>query len=213
MYVTPKKALQYYSVSKDTLRRWDKKGQIKTIRTDGGHRRYYIPSDKPNPSKKSYIYARVSSSKQKPDLQNQIKFLQEKYPKHNLVTDVGSGLNFERKGFNTILDTYDKYVIYITYSSSALEYYHVLNDRLFKGLVGEVVVASKDRFARFGFDLFTSIFTKFDAQLISIDANTDKSPQEELAEDLLAITTVFSARIHGRRKYSKSNKKNKNLSK
>ena len=46
MYVTPKKALQYYSVSKDTLRRWDKKGQIKTIRTDGGHRRYYIPSDK-----------------------------------------------------------------------------------------------------------------------------------------------------------------------
>ena len=189
MYVTPKKALQYYSVSKDTLRRWDKKGQIKTIRTDGGHRRYFIPSDKPNPSKKSYIYARVSSSKQKPDLQNQIKFLQEKYPKHNLVTDVGSGLNFERKGFNTILD------------------------RVFKGLVAEVVVASKDRFARFGFDLFTSIFTKFDAQLISIDANTDKSPQEELAEDLLAITTVFSARIHGRRKYSKGNKKNKNLSK
>ena len=102
MYVTSTVASEYYGVSFDTLRRWDKKGKLSAIRTKGNHRRYFIPDNKKSDRRK-IIYARVSSSKQKPHLQNQIKYLQKKYPKYELITDVGSGINFNRSGFREIL--------------------------------------------------------------------------------------------------------------
>ena len=140
-YVSPKEAAKILSVSNDTLRRWAQTGKIKTIRTKGGHRRYFI--DRPKTKKGNFIYARVSSKKQKDNLKNQIAFLKNKYPKHILVKDIGSGINFKRRGFRSILE------------------------KLFDGDVKEVVVTSEDRFSRFGFELFEYIFKKFNARLIS----------------------------------------------
>jgi putative resolvase len=188
MYVDAKIAKKYYSVSTDTLRRWHKNGKLDTIQTEGKHRRYYVPDKCSQETRRTIAYARVSSLKQKSDLQNQIDFLKQKYPNYEIISDIGSGINFKRKGFRTILE------------------------QLYKGNVKEVVVASKDRFSRFGFDFFEFTFDQFDAKLVSINTTADKSPQEELAEDLLSITTVFSARYHGMRKYKQSNKENTNIS-
>ena len=180
MYVTPQKAKQHFQVTDDTLRRWTKQGKIKTKRTQGGHRRYYIPPEPNTKTGESIIYARVSSKKQSNELQNQINFLQKKFPEHTLISDIGSGLNYKRKGFNTILD------------------------KLFKNDIKEVVVASKDRFSRFNFQLFQNIFSRFDAELKTLSTKEYQSPHEELSEDLMSIVTVFSARYCGKRNYLKN---------
>ena len=174
-YVSSKEARKYYKVSEETLRRWANKGKIKYELTEGGHRRYQI-----FPKKKvglKIIYARVSSRKQKEDLERQIKHLQEKFPGYKVIKDVASGLNFERKGIQRILD------------------------ELFESNIQELVVFSKDRLCRFGFPLFEYMFGYFGAKLTVVENEKNKTEHEELVEDMLAITTVFAAKIHSRRKY------------
>jgi len=165
---------QKLQVSQQTLRRWASVGKISFITTDGGHRRYYLPSSHPTASK--IIYARVSSKKQSADLQRQISFLQNQFPEYEIITDIGSGINFQRPGLISILE------------------------RLFQNNIQELVVAHKDRLTRFGFDLFVWIFSQFGAT-INVIQDQKSSPSEELSNDLLAIITVFTARLHGSRKY------------
>jgi len=189
MYVTTSNAKAYYSVSTDTLRRWAKTGKISFILTKGGHRRYYVPDSvsTSNQSKEfkipknvcssKIIYARVSSHKQKSDLHHQIQYLSGKFPDHTIVSDVGSGLNFRRKGLTSILDC------------------------LFAGNLEEIVVASKDRLARFGYELIEDFFCRFNARIIVVNDDKDKQFEEELTEDILSIITFFTARYSGKRKY------------
>jgi putative resolvase len=189
MYVTPKEASKHYNVSEQTLRSWSIKGKIKYFNTKGGHRRYDISEPKEylvEQSGQKIIYARVSSHKQQTDLHRQIEFLQHKYPEYRVISDIGSGINFKRKGFKGILEG------------------------VFKGTIKEVVVSKRDRFTRFGFDLFEWIFKEHNAQLLS-DHTDDEEPEHELSEDLMAIITVFSSRYYGKRKY-KILQKNKDLS-
>jgi putative resolvase len=187
MYVTPRKAIDFYKVSENTLRTWANTGKIKYFATKGGHRRYLLPNSDDNSTeppvveekRAKIIYARVSSRKQRGDLEQQTKFLQQKYPEHTVVSDTGSGINFQRAGFKRILEG------------------------VFSGNIQEVVVAQKDRFSRFGYSLFEWIFQQHNAKLIC-DNNEEKSgrsPSEELSEDLLSIITVFSSRYYGKRKY------------
>ena len=177
-YVKPKDASKYYNVSENTLRSWSSQGKIKYITTQGGHRRYRINNTPKQPNQIKIIYSRVSSKKQKEDLQRQTKYLQTKYPEHQSITDIGSGINFNRKGLRQILEG------------------------VFKGNITEVVVAHKDRFTRFGYDLFEWIFEQHQAVLIC-DNEENKEPENELTEDLMSIITVFTARYYGRRKYKK----------
>ena len=176
MFVTPKQASEYYGVSKETLRLWSQNHKIKFIKTKKGHRRYQIDVQDCQPTRVSIIYARVSSSKQQNDLDRQVSFLQQKYPNHELITDIGSGINFKRKGLKTLLD------------------------KIFSGSVEQIVVAHKDRLTRFGFELFQYICKKFKTELIVIK-DDNKSPVEDLSEDLFSIITVFTARYNGMRKY------------
>jgi predicted site-specific integrase-resolvase len=177
MYVKPHEAAKHYNVSEQALRSWANDGKIKFYTTKGGHRRYStMPNECKNETGEKVIYTRVSSKKQQGDLDRQIEFLRSKYPNHRIVSDIGSGINFKRKGFKTILDG------------------------VFKGTVKEVVVTERDRFTRFGFDLFEWIFQEHNSQLIS-DKSESNTPQNELSEDLMAIITVFSSKYYGRRKY------------
>jgi len=89
----------HIGVSNKTLQRWANDGKIRSIRTDGNHRRYKIDLEN---AKKKIIYARVSSKKQKDDLDRQIQFMQEKYKGYTVAKDIESGINFKRKGFNHI---------------------------------------------------------------------------------------------------------------
>ena len=183
-FVSPEQASKYYGVTEQTLRDWSAKGKIQTRKTTGGHRRYFIPVE--NQTGRFIAYARVSSHKQLEDLTRQITFLKERYPTHEIISDIGSGINYKRPGFKTILG------------------------ELYARNIREVVVASPDRFSRLGAnDLFVWMFEQFGSKLTFI--STEESTHDDgLTSDLMEIITVFSARYHGSRKYSKQ--KNKDLS-
>ena len=197
-YVTTKIAKQVIGVNEDTLRRWSDNGKIQTIRSPGGKRLYNIneflqknkniettvtTSEKEqinstrNEQNQYICYCRVSSNNQKDDLQRQIKQMQEQYPNHQVITDIGSGINWKRKGLQTILDLANK------------------------KLIKEVVVAYRDRLCRFAFELIEWILQQNKVKLMVLHSSMESSEQSELAEDLLAIINIFNCRVNGRRKY------------
>jgi len=176
-YVSPKEASKSYQVTEETLRDWSNKGLVDFIKTKGGHRRYKVDIEEG----KRIIYARVSSRKQENDLKRQISYLKSRYPDYEVMLDIGSGLNFKRPKFKWILE------------------------QVFEGNIEEVVVSTADRFARYGTEeFFRWIFNKFGANITICRNTKSKSSNEELADDLLAIITVFTAKYHGRRNYSNS---------
>jgi hypothetical protein len=80
-------------------------------------------------------------------------------------------------------------------------------DNLFAGNLSEVVVASKDRLARFGFDLIENIFNRFNARIVVVNSEQRKQFENELAEDVLSVITYFTAKYSGKRKYTKKLRK------
>lgn len=185
------RASQILGVHPQTLRLWAKAGKINCTRTPGGDRLFdvdgFLKGGKPAERAK-IIYARVSSRNQNDDLSNQIKYLRERYPNHELIEDIGSGLNFKRKGFKALLE------------------------RILSGDVEEVIISHRDRLCRFGFELLQSIADKYTTKLLVLN-NVQLSPQEELVQDLISIIHVFSCRIYGLRKYSGKIKEDKDIPK
>jgi predicted site-specific integrase-resolvase len=179
--IKPKDLSRLFGVTPQTLAQWEADGKLQAARTTGGHRRYVYPHalqpQRSSEERKKYIYARVSSFKQQQDLQRQIALLQSAYPDFDVIQDVGSGINFKRRGFLTLLDN------------------------VIGGNVSHVVVAHRDRLTRFGFDMLQHIFDRFEVSLEVLSDDDVKEPARELAKDLLSIVTVFAARYHGSRKY------------
>ena len=172
-----------------TVRQWHYDGTLIPAKLSIGGHRYYSEEQlneclgiKPSSEGKIVIYARVSNSGQKDDLENQVSFLRTycnaKGYIVDVVTDIGSGLNYKRKHWNTLID-------------EAMD-----------GKVSKIVVAHKDRFVRFGFEWIESILKKHGCT-IEVVNNETLSPQEELVQDLVSIIHVFSCRIYGLRKYKK----------
>ena len=191
-YVNTKEACKLYQVSVSTLRRWDKKNRIDTIRTPSNIRLYATNVYKEAISNSSYVtqkqkicYCRVSSNSQKNDLQRQIEYMQSKFPQHTIIQDIGSGINWKRNGLQTILEL-------------------TMSDKL-----EEVVVAHKDRLCRFAFELICWILEKYGVKLVVLN-ETIHSTEQELAEDLLSIIHVFSCKQMGKRRYKTKKKNNGN---
>jgi len=187
-FVSKKKAIEVLGVSGSTLKEWRTKGKIKYIRPSTKY--YYCIKELCKVSeaqKRNYTYARVSTRSQQSNLINQVEYLKQQYPDYTSITDIGSGINFKRKGLKTILEQCDQ------------------------GKVGEVVVSFKDRLCRFGFDLIKWFIERKGGKVVVLN-NKETSPEEELTEDLLSIITVFSARIHGKRNYKVEIERYKNLS-
>ena len=199
-FAKPETVEKTLGIHGNTLRRWADSGKIKCIRlSKRGHRMYDIDSiqkligvsdeppaqyqkDKAIIEPIDIAYCRVSSAKQKDDLERQVKYMQDLYPNHKIITDIGSGINFKRKGLRSILED------------------------AFKGRVREVRVSHRDRLCRFGYDLIKWTLEQHGAKLMVLD-DTKTSPQEEFTEDLLAIVTVFSCRFNGMRRYAHAAKK------
>ena len=171
--------------STQTLRRWDWKGILKPHHISPMGIRYYTEDQYTNfmhiKNKKKRIiigYCRVSSNKQKNDLEKQIKYVKEyliaKGKSFKIISDIGSGINYNNKGLNEIID------LVIT------------------GKVKKIVILYKDRLIRFGFDLLKNLFEKYNVKIEIID-NTPKTEQEELVTDLIQIITVFSYKLQGKR--------------
>ena len=188
-YVNTRTACKLYQVHANTLRRWAEENKIDTIRTPSNRRMYSTEMHKDAVrnannviEKQKIYYCRVSSVKQKNDLTRQIQFMQSKYPKHTIIQDIGSGINWERKGLQTILELA---------MSNKLE---------------EVVVAHRDRLCRFAFKLIQWILEKNQVKLVVLNEGIQSSEQE-LAKDLLSIVHIFSCRQMGKRRYKKTEKK------
>jgi len=183
-YLRPKEACKILGISSRTLYEWEKEGKVECARTRGGHRRILktdvLPDCKSaqDAAKRKICYCRVSTASQEEDLARQVKFFRKKYPDHEIIKDVGSGLNSKRKGFNTILD------------------------EGIRGNIEEIVVTHKDRFCRFNFEVFEGIIRRFSHGRIVVLNQKKTSPEEELVDDLLSVVTVFSARLHGLRSHA-----------
>lgn len=181
-WVSTGEACEIYGVTGNTIRRWADNGSVVFKRSPRGPRRFFISEDgvlktgETTELRTNYIYVRVSSSKQREDLDRQEAFLRDKYPTHTVIKDIGSGLNYKRKGLLKLLK--------------------LSNQRQ----VGEIVVFSKDRLCRFGFELLQFQFSENDTKLV-VHEQIDKSPEVEFTEDILAILQVFACRWNGKRKY------------
>jgi putative resolvase len=179
-YITVKKD---YDIGRSTLSGWADRGLLKVRRLPGGKRLYHdgdlrsiLGDPESQPEKKKIVYTRVSSSKQKTDLQRQQDTLRQQYPDHEFLSDVGSGLNFKRPQFNAILE------------------------RVYKGDISEIVVAYRDRLCRYRFELVEWICAKHGAKIVVHNKGENTvAPESELAEDLLAVCNFFVARNNGRR--------------
>ena len=132
---------------------------------------------------KTVIYTRVSTSNQKDDLQNQVEYLKQYANAKGIIVDeifedVGSGLNYNRKTWNKLIED------------------------CMLGLIKTIIVAHKDRFIRFGYEWFERFLKSNGVEIIVVN-NEKASPEQELVNDLISIIHVFSCRIYGLRKYKK----------
>jgi len=177
-------------VTARTLRNWEQAGIIKAKRSPTGQRIYDVSSLRlrvcgprgeqgERPAGEYIAYARVSSAKQKDDLERQVAALRAQFPQHKVVRDVGSGINWKRPGLRAVVQ-------------------HCL-----RGTLRELVVAHRDRLSRLAFDLLEFIVTQSGAKLTVLDRGEGSSADDELGEDLLSIVHVFSCRHYGKRKYAK----------
>jgi len=123
-------------------------------------------------------YCRVSSYQQKDDLQRQVEYIGDKYPEAEIIKDIGSGLNYKRKGLKALLQ------------------------RAMSGESITLMVAHRDRLARFGIELITRVIESNGGKVVVLKQDS-LSPEQELTADLLNILHVFSCRMQGFRNYKK----------
>jgi len=188
-YITSQEVRKVFKVSNSSLKRWNNEGKLKAIRTNGGHRMYseseinkFFNIKEKKKARRFICYARVSSQKQKGDLERQASDLREEYPTYEIIKDIGSGINWKRKGFTKMVDS------------------------VLKGDIEEIVVTHKDRLCRIGFELMEQICKAFNTEIVVLN-NVSEEKDGDLAEDLLSIVTIFTARHHGRRASQKRKKR------
>lgn len=187
------------NVTVKTLQNWDKQGTLKAYRTPTNQRFYteeqlnqILGLGNKNQAEKQGLkigYCRVSHN-QKNSLENQEEYLRSYTNAKGVIldevlSDIGSGINYNRKNFNKILELVEA------------------------GKISEIYVTYKDRFMRFGFDWFNNFCEKHGAKIIILN-QPSTSPEQELAEDLLNIVTVFSARNHDLITYKRQLEQNLN---
>jgi len=188
MLLPLRKAVVRTGLHLHTLRKLFDSGHIEGRRIPNGDRLYNIDKFEGTGQLTGVVcYARVSSSKQKDDLARQVVFFRERFPTSEIIQDIASGLNWKRKGLRTLLD------------------------RILRGDQLTIVVAHRDRLARFGFELIQYLVEARGGEVVVLDRTID-SPESELTADLLAILHVFSCRANGLRRYAKAIKEDPHLS-
>lgn len=174
-------------VTTATLRNWHDNGTLIPHHVSSGGHRYYTQKQlntylygSTEKERLTIGYCRVSSRHQKDDLERQIHlvetYLASKGKPFKIITDVGSGINYKKKGLIELIETVQQ------------------------GTVEKVVVLYKDRLLKFGVDLLDVVFSHYGTTIEVIQDN-NKTPEEELTTDLIQILTVFSARLNGSRSH------------
>jgi len=177
-------AAKLLGTSPDTLRKWEATGELLPKRKSQSGTRYYDVaelSNLGNADTPTVCYARVSSHDQKEDLQRQQDMLEAycaaKGWQTEVITDLGSGMNYHKKGLNKLLEM------------------------ILRKQVKRLVITHKDRLLRFGAELVFALCEVQGIEIIIIHKGEQPRFEEELAKDVLEIITVFSARLYGSRSH------------
>ena len=189
-FVSIGKAAKMLGMSIEGLRKWEREGRLIPVRTLTNHRRYRVVDlqalmheavQNSALDTRCILYARVSTKQQQEagNLERQLGRLtafaaEQHWTVVAALADVASGLNEQRRGLHRLLDLVQQHQ------------------------AGIVVVESKDRLARVGFAYLESYLHAFGVRIV-VREHTVKDDQQELVEDLIAMTTSFSARIYGKR--------------
>lgn len=180
---TINKFAKLLGITPQTLRNWDKSGKLKPVHTSSNGYRYYSEEQlqelKGSNKEKIVVgYCRVSSNKQKDDLERQVEnmktYLLAQGKPFKIITDIGSGINYNKKGLNLILK------------------------EVTENKIEKIVILYKDRLVRFGYELIENICSIYGTKIEIID-NIEKSEEQELVEDLIQIITVFSCKLQCKR--------------
>jgi len=165
-----------------TLRKWEETGELLPARKTKGGTRYYDTAELlglSNEAAPTLCYCRVSSHDQKSDLDRQQEMLEAycaaKGWRSETIRDLGSGMNYHKKGLNKLLDL------------------------ILKRQIRRLVITHKDRLLRFGAELVFALCEIQGIEIVIIHQGEQPSFEEELANDVLEIITVFSARLYGAR--------------
>jgi len=184
-FIPRRKVLEILKITAPTLYKMIDREEIETLkigtRTLYNLEKYMRDHNIMNKDKQKKIcYCRVSSKKQKDDLERQINYMKEKYPNHEIMSDIGSGINMNRLNLKKIMEM------------------------AIKGEISEVVVTYKDRLARFGYEMIEWLLVTYSkAQIIIVNKDEEETPTEELVKDIIQIMNVYTAKINGLRKYGK----------
>ncbi|MFP3265286.1 MAG: IS607 family transposase [Acidilobus sp.] len=186
----PKEVCERLGISYTTLRDYVKRGYIKPVLTPGGKWRFREEDVERLigvvvKQRRVILYARASSNSQRDDLEGQVKVLEDWARQNNIVdyevvTDIGSGLDEDRREFKKLL-------------TLAVE-----------RKISKIVIAYPDRLTRFGFKTIEELLRPFGVEIVVL-SHEDKDPREELVEDLITITSHFAGKLYGMRshKYEK----------
>lgn len=180
MWITSVEYQKRYNISPQLFYLWRTTGKLQTKELVKNHHLVWVEDEPSNNMRVVAVYGRVSTSKQKQDLSNQIDVL-KKYVISNgsnpkVFSDIGSGMNEKRPGLISLMN------------------------EITQNKISKVVISHKDRLTRFGFGYLETIFKMYNTEIEIINLEDDKSFQEELTEDLIAIIHHFSMKFYGKRK-------------
>lgn len=181
-FVPRKKVLETLGISKNTFYELVKNNKFEFIKLKKKklyNIEKFLNKTKDNETfKRNICYCRVSSRKQKSDLERQIKLMKKIYPNYEIITDIASSLNFKRKGLIKIIDM------------------------SIKGNLNELVIMHKDRLARIGFELISILIEKYsNGKIIIINNDNNNNVFDEITKDIIAIMNIYVAKVNGLRKY------------
>lgn len=182
--------LELLHITRPTLTKYVKEGLIKTITMPNGRYDYNKESVyklfNKGVDRKTYLYARVSTPKQKPDLENQINMLKQfcfsnGYCVNKIFSDIASGISFEKRK----------------------EFFNMLDD-IVSGKVERILITYKDRLSRVGFELFYHLFKKYNTEiLIMSEVGSQKLDSEEIFEEIVSLLHCYSMKLYSKRKDKK----------
>ena len=190
MNMTAKDVLRILQITRPTLTKYVKEGKLKV--TTKGNGRYDYDADSvykmlnKDIERKTYLYARVSTSEQKKDLGNQVQLLknfcfQNGYVINGVYQDIASGISFDKRE----------------------QFFDMLDDIL-AGKVNKVIITYKDRLSRVGFELFTYLFQKYGCEIIVIsEVGSEKLDSQEIFEEIISLLHCYSMKLYSRRKAKK----------
>ncbi|WP_120945889.1 IS607 family transposase [Helicobacter labacensis] len=183
-----KEVLKLLKISRVTLWKYVRDGKIRVEQEPNGYYKYYDADVYKllgiEDGRWNVVYARVSTAKQKQDLQNQIDnslaYLNAKGISVNKIySDIKSGMTLDRKGFIDLL-------------------YDVMDYK-----IQAVYVSYKDRLARLSYELVERLFSDYGTQIIVINSCESKSLEQELFEDIMQTIHSFSMKMYSKRRIAK----------